>query len=166
LVRTSISTGEDRYTLKFYFEEDPRIFLCPPTYKEWIDKQNQVPAAFTEKFVMQKIVIFKQQRTRVKSYYDYVNQGFFCEQIEHLARFEYPQYSIHLDKSERIIKEACIEHKEYQRSKKWVTKSAFNRTLNPYCLVGIYYNLLYLWAEPSSVKKEYTEVAKKNKVSK
>jgi hypothetical protein len=44
VLQENLDTEEDTYSLQFYNEEDPRFFLCTPTYKEWINKQNQIPS--------------------------------------------------------------------------------------------------------------------------
>jgi hypothetical protein len=86
--------------------------------------------------------------------------------VEHTSQFKRPHYPIHWNKSDAIIAEAVEERKYYKRSKTRVAESVFNCTLNPYCILGIYYNLLYFWAESSTDSEQYIQVTKKYKTLK
>jgi hypothetical protein len=99
-------------------------------------------------------------------YYNHVKQGIFWDHIKNNAQFANTHYPTHPDQCEGIIEDECKKRKDYLRSKQWIVKCAFDRTLNPYSLLGIYYNLLSFWAESSSNTKEYTPATKKIKVSK
>jgi hypothetical protein len=166
VLRENLDTEEDTYSLQLYIKEDPRVFLSTPTYKEWIDKQNQIPSTYTQLFVEKKIFIFKSPRqTRLHNYHNHKNQGIFWDHIENNAQFANTHYPTHPDQCEGI-EDACKERKDYLRSKQKIVQSAFDHKLNPYCLLGISYDLLYFWAESSSDTNEYTLATKKIKVSK
>jgi hypothetical protein len=121
-----------------------------------------MPYFYTHIFVEQKLIVFKSPgQTRQHNYYDHVNQVISWENIVHNAQFANTHYPTHPDQCEGIIEDGWKERKDYLRSKQWIVQSAFDRTLNPYCLLGIYYNLLSFWAESSSNTKEYTPATKK-----
>jgi hypothetical protein len=106
-------------------------------------------------------MVFKEGHRRQKMFFDYIALGAFWDHVEDTTQFKYPHYHTH----ERITKDASAEHKDYLRSKKWVVDSAFDRKLSPYCILGIYNDLIYFWAT-SADTKEYTQVVKKHKDSK
>jgi hypothetical protein len=58
LVRTNTSTEKDRFHFNFYLQEDPRVFLSTPTYKEWTNKQDRVPTTYTKTFLAQREIRF------------------------------------------------------------------------------------------------------------
>jgi hypothetical protein len=105
-------------------------------------------------------------RARLHTDHEFVNLGIFWDHIKNNAQFANTHYPRHPDRCTGIIKTAYQERKDYLQSKKWVVQSAFDRTLNPFCLLGISYDLLSFWAESSSDTKEYTPATKKIKVAK
>jgi hypothetical protein len=161
-VQTGFSTGEDRYTLQFYVEEDPQDILCIPTFEEWTKKQNHLPTTFTEHFVEEEVIIYHPCRdTRQHRFYTYRIQG-----VENTAPFENPHYPIHPHRCERSIDEAVAERKDYKRFRQWVTNFFFICTLYPHYLIGIYYFILNFWSKSTSDTKEYIQVTNKLKDSK
>jgi hypothetical protein len=69
VLRDNLETEEGTYLLQFYTKEAPRVFLSTPTYKEWINKQNQIPSTYTQIFVAQKLIVFKSPgQTRLHNY--------------------------------------------------------------------------------------------------
>jgi hypothetical protein len=165
LVRTNTSTEKDRFNLNFYLQEDPRVFLSTPTYKEWTDKQDRVPTTYTETFVVQRTIRFHPFRSyRRHEYYGYYTEGIFWDQLENPNptdfEYQFPQIPIHPHSCEFTIEEAITERKDFKRSKTWITESAFNPTLNPHCLLGIYYDLFRIWAESENSTENSTKKIK------
>jgi hypothetical protein len=105
-VCTGISTGEDRNNLQFYLQEDTKVFLCNPSYKEWTDKQNRVPTTFTETLVEEEVLQFHPFcRFLHHRLCNYQIQEIFWDHLEYTAHFKNPRYPIHPHKGNRIIKE-------------------------------------------------------------
>jgi hypothetical protein len=44
VLQENLDTEEDAYSLRSYNREEPRVCWSTPTYKQWINKQNQVPS--------------------------------------------------------------------------------------------------------------------------
>jgi hypothetical protein len=128
IVRTNISTDKYRYHLNFYLREDPQVFLSTPTYKEWTNKQDQVPITFDETFVVEREILFHPFRWYSRNqYHGYYTEGIFWDHLNNPTGFEYqfPHFSIHPDNCEFPIEEAITEQKDFKRSKTWIPESAF-----------------------------------------